>query len=247
MSDKRTRESAEPTVLDTVRYLFNKRSFRHLATGAALVSFVVYGVLTWVPAFLMRSHNMGAGEIGTYLGLIFGIAGSVGIFAGGYIGDAIGRGRLHWNLWLVCGAQVLACVFLLLTYSVGGAGVAMLCLALSVLLGYTFSAPTFANTQNLSPLQMRSVAASIIMFVMNIIGLGLGPQIVGLLSDVMKEVHGDESLRLSLLLSTFVLPWAAWHYYCAGKLLAHDLAETELYESRGAGADVREGSRALGR
>jgi sugar phosphate permease len=245
MSDQQTQRSTEPTVLVTLRYLWNKRSFRHLAAGAALVSFVVYGVLTWVPAFLMRSHEMGTGEVGTYLGFIFGIAGSIGIFAGGYLGDVIGRGRLNWNLWLVCGAQLLAFPFLLLTYSVNSAGLAMLSLAFSVVLGYSFSAPTFAHTQNLSPVQMRSVAASVMLFVMNIIGLGLAPQVVGWLSDGMREVHGDESLRFGLLYSTFVLPWAAWHYYRAGRLLIDDLAEPEFDENSGGGAGVRESSRTL--
>ena len=73
---------------------------------------------------------------------------------------------------------------------------------------------------------MRSVAAAVLLFILNIIGLGFGPQAVGLLSDVLAPQFGQESLRYSLLVCGLVNIWAALHFYLGGKYLADDLKAT---------------------
>jgi hypothetical protein len=72
---------------------------------------------------------------------------------------------------------------------------------------------------------MRSVASAILLFVINIIGLGLGPQVAGILSDYLAVTQGSESLRYSLLIISAVTgPWTAWHFYMAGRYIDADLA-----------------------
>ena len=97
-------------------------------------------------------------------------------------------------------------------------------LILPILLGNFYQATTFSQTQGLVSLRMRSVAAAVLLFILNMIGLGAGPQAVGILSDVLQPSYGDESLRYALLirLSTVQI-WAAYHYYQAGKSLRDDL------------------------
>jgi hypothetical protein len=70
---------------------------------------------------------------------------------------------------------------------------------------------------------MRAVAAAVLLFILNIIGLGAGPQVVGILSDLLQPSYGDESLRYALLILCFVNLWAAYHYFVAGKYLKDDL------------------------
>ena len=94
---------------------------------------------------------------------------------------------------------------------------------LPVLLGNFYQATTFSQTQGISALRMRAVAAGILLFVINIIGLGLGPQLVGILSDVLNPDFGDESLRYALLICSLVYMWAAIHYFIAGRHLGDDL------------------------
>ncbi len=91
-----------------------------------------------------------------------------------------------------------------------------------------YLATTFAQTQSLVPLRMRAVASALILFLINIVGLGLGPQLAGLLSDILAERYGVESLRYSLLFIGAVLtPWTALHYFLAGRHIEHDLARVE--------------------
>ena len=70
---------------------------------------------------------------------------------------------------------------------------------------------------------MRAVAAALLLLVMNIIGLGLGPVAVGVLSDALQATHGADSLRLALLVVPPVYLWAAWHYNAAARTIAADL------------------------
>ena len=102
---------------------------------------------------------------------------------------------------------------------------ALMCLIIPVLLGNFYQATTFSQTQGLVSLRMRSVAAAVLLFILNIIGLGAGPQAVGILSDVLEPTYGQESLRYSLLVFSFVNVWSAYHYYVAGKYLAEDLEQ----------------------
>jgi hypothetical protein len=84
--------------------------------------------------------------------------------------------------------------------------------------------PTFAMTQSLVPASMRATAAAILLFVINIIGLGLGPQGVGILSDLLAPVFGIESLRYALLITivSFAI-WSVFHYMIAARTLREDL------------------------
>jgi hypothetical protein len=88
-----------------------------------------------------------------------------------------------------------------------------------------YLAPVLAQTQSLVGLRMRGVASALMLLILNMIGLGLGPLAVGYVSDLLAPRFADESMRYSLLIICAVLlPWAAWHYYLAGKSIDADLA-----------------------
>jgi predicted MFS family arabinose efflux permease len=236
MAEGRTAAGDQPGILETFRYLWQKKSFRHLAFGGSLTAFVGYGVVTWVPAFLIRSHDMQTGEVGTYLGLILGIPGGIGIALGGYLADRYGARDTRWFLWIVSVALLAGVPFSLGVYLAPGPYLALLLLVLPVALGNFYQATTFAQTQGLVTLRMRAVAAAVLLFILNIIGLGLGPQFTGILSDLLRPEFGEESLRWSLLICSLVNVWAAYHYYVAGKHLKRDLEATARDEEGSHGA-----------
>lgn len=107
----------------------------------------------------------------------------------------------------------------------------MLAIVLAVpgaILGPMYLGPTFAMTQTLVPPAMRSTASAILLFVLNLIGLGLGPVFAGFLSDTLKPEYGEESIRYSLLiLAVAGNIWSALHYYAASRTLRKDLVAKE--------------------
>ena len=224
MSEGRTAAVDQPSIGETVRTLWSRRSFRHLAFGGALTAFVGYGWVTWMPSFLIRSHELGMGEAGTWLGLIFGIPGGIGIAVGGYLADRLGGWDPRWYLWVVAVTLLLATPFAIGVFYAPTAAGALVFLVFPVLLGNCYQATTFSQTQGLVSLRMRAVAAAFLLFVLNIIGLGAGPQAVGIVSDLLADRFGADSLRYSLLAFSFVNVWAAFHYWMAGRYLPADLA-----------------------
>jgi MFS family permease len=198
-----------------------------MSFAAALSAFVGYGFVTWAPAYLIRSFGMSTGEIGTYFGLILGVAGGIGIAAGGYLADKFGANDPKWYLWVTAIALLIATPLNVLAFLATNSTAALLAMIIPVLLGNFYQATTFSQTQGISALRMRAVAAGILLFIINIIGLGLGPQIVGLVSDLLSAAYGEESLRYALLVCCSVNIWAAAHYFIAGRHLKDDLVTTD--------------------
>ena len=226
MAEGRTADVEQPSVKETFRYLWGKRSFRHLAFGGSLTAFVGYGMTTWAPSFLARTHEMQTGEIGTWLGIILGIPGGIGIALGGYLADRYGARDTRWYLWIVTIALIATCPFAFGIYLSPTAAGALWFMVLPVLLGNFYQATTFSQTQGLVGLKMRSVAAAVLLFILNIIGLGLGPQAIGMVSDLLAPTYGEaDGLRYALLGFSMFNLWAAYHYFIAGKHLKLELED----------------------
>jgi hypothetical protein len=79
--------------------------------------------------------------------------------------------------------------------------------------------------QSLSPLALRATSSAIMLFILNLIALGLGPLTVGILSDLLKPTFGQDSLRYALLSLSFLNVWAAYHYFLAGRSYVKEIAE----------------------
>ncbi|MEM1436055.1 MAG: MFS transporter [Pseudomonadota bacterium] len=223
MAEGKSDDAPAPTVRETFRYLWAKRAFRHLAVGGGLTAFVGYGVTSFFPSFLIRSFDMQTGEVGTWLGLILGIPGGLGIALGGYLADRYGSRDTRWYLWVVTVALLVAMPFSIASYLADSSAMALWLLIVPVALGNFYQATTFSQTQGLVGLRMRAVAAAVLLFILNMIGLGLGPQFVGWVSDLLTTSYGQENMRYALLIASLFNIWAAFHYYMAGRHLVNDL------------------------
>lgn len=217
--------AANISILEVGKYLWRQRSFMHLALGGALHAFVGYGLTLWNPSFFVRSHGLGTGEIGTILALLAGIVGGVGTFFGGWFADRIAHRDQRWYMWLPLVGLVLTVPFLVAAYVAESYQLAFLLLVIPAFCGAFYLGPSFAATQSLVPPHMRAVAAAVLLFILNIIGLGLGPQLVGILSDWLVPIYEKESLRYALVITSVINLWAAFHYWEAARTLRGDLAK----------------------
>jgi hypothetical protein len=95
-----------------------------------------------------------------------------------------------------------------------------------------FFGPSFAMTQALATVRMRSVATSLLLFIQTLIGNGLGPATTGYISDWMVPTLQRDSLRYALVIIGVVNLWAAVHYAWAARTLRQDLADTEALSIR---------------
>jgi len=174
-----------PPVREVLSHLWSMRSFRFMSIAGALHAFVGNGVGLYIPMMFERTHQMGTGEIGTWL-FVLGMFGMVGTFGGGYLCDRLGAKDQRWYLWIPGIATLIHVPFATFTYLYADPQVALAVYSVAYVLGHCYLAPTFAMTQSLVEVRMRALAASILLFILNIIGLGLGPQFTGLLSDALN-------------------------------------------------------------
>ena len=222
-----------PAVKEVLNFLWGKVSFRHLAFAAGLHAFVSYGAGTWNAPFFIRIHEMSSTDLGAALALVAGI-GAIGTFGGGYLSDKLSErtGDKRWYFWVPGIATAVMVPFQLVAYLYDGTVAAIASLCLVGILGSAYLGPSFAMTQALVSLRMRAVASAILLFVLNLIGMGLGPYFIGILSDVLNPTFGYESIRYALCVAVLVNLWAGIHYFLGARTVRGDLLDTEALNER---------------
>lgn len=216
-------QRALPRMTDVLSSLWHQRSSRHLSIAYILLLTMALGVAPWYAAFMIRSHGMGTAELGIWLGLIFGFGGIAGIFLGGYVA---GRWLAYdepaqMRLSAVTIASLVPCFALFLLLPDKHHALLAL-IPLMIALG-VFIGPTFALMQRLVPDEMRATTLAVVMLFANLIGMGVGPQVVGILSDLLLPVLGKDSLRYAMLAMSLVALWAGYHFWQVGRTVREDL------------------------
>ena len=123
-----------------------------------------------------------------------------------------------YNLWDRMPVSIAA-------FLAGNQWLTLALLTLPASLAIFHAGPSFALVQELVPLRLRALAAAFLLFCLNVIGGGLGPFIVGLLSDLMAPSLGRESLRYAMMALTVPIVLSVLFYYLAARRLKRDLAE----------------------
>jgi MFS family permease len=221
-----------PALVDVCSYMFRRPSFLHLSLASGLHSVVWYGAGAFNNPFFQRSHAMTAAQAGYWISL-FSIVGGVGTFTGGYLADRLSKHRndRRWYLWVPAIATFLCVPLQFFSYLSPDRSIVLPAFAAMTFMASVFFGPSFAMTQAISPLRMRSVATSLLLLVQTVIGQGIGPWLTGYVSDAFRPSMGGGSLRYSLVLVGLVNVWAALHYFIGAKSLRQDLDATERLSS----------------
>ncbi|MDF1766130.1 MAG: MFS transporter [Gammaproteobacteria bacterium] len=221
------RDVAPPGFFHVMRILASRRSFIHLSFACALHAFVTYGMGNFLPLFLGRVHSMPILDVGLYYGLIAGVGGLLGTFAGGWLSDRMAdkRDDKAWYVWVPFISTLAAIPFALISFLLMPDGYsAAFSYFIPVFFGGLYLAPCIAATHFLVGIRMRAMASAILLFVLNLIGLGLGPMMTGLVSDWLTPAYGVDALRYAMSLTVLVNLWCAFHYYRATKTIREDIA-----------------------
>lgn len=226
-----------PCMADVLSALWLQSSSRHLCIGMILFFTMSQGLNPWYAAFMIRSHGMGTAELGMWLGLIFAVGGIAGIWLGGYVANRwFGNNeasQMRLSAVMIASLVPWYVLFLLLPQREQ----ALIALVPLIVVFNFFLGPTFALMQRLVTDEMRATTLAVVMLLANLIGMGIGPQIVGVLSDMLRPGLGTDSLRYAMLATSFVALWAAYHFWQVGRSVKGDL----LSVSQSNGAHVNTG------
>jgi predicted MFS family arabinose efflux permease len=214
-----------PPMKEVLITLWRQRSCRHLSLALILLYTMGLGLSPWYAAFMMRSHGMSTVAVGVWFGMVvFGLGGTAGVLLGGHLCSRWftnnERGQMRMTAVMVTLMVPCFVAFLMAPQK----HAALLALTLLWAAFNFFLAPTYALMQRLVANEIRATAMAAVMLLANLIGMGIGPQIVGILSDLLFPILGNDSLRYSMLLMSLVALWAAFHFWCVGRSVEKDLA-----------------------
>jgi MFS family permease len=213
-----------PRISYVLSILWYQRSSRHLILGVIWLWMLGLGLGPWQAAFMMRTHGMATAELGVWLGLTFGLGGIAGILLGGYVAGRWfarnERGQMRFTAVTIVLVVPCYVLFLLLPRK-HDALVALIPVALAC---NVFVGPAFALMQRLVANEMRATTMAVVMMLANLIGMGIGPQLVGIFSDLLAPVLGGDSLRYAMLLMSLAALFAAFHFWRVGRTVMEDLS-----------------------
>lgn len=215
---------ASRSPLAAARAMWACPALRHVLLGASLASAVGYAILAWAPSVLVRSHGFGSAAAGAILAIILGGVGAAGTYLGGRLADGLSGRDPRSPVWVVALALAVSAPLWVMAYFVREPGGALALMIVPALLAGVFLGPTFALVQTLVEPDRRAVSAALLLFVANLVGHGLGPLAVGVLSDALEPRLGADSLRYALAAGSVLGAWAAFHYAWAGRTLKAALA-----------------------
>ena len=186
-------------------------SFLLIASAGAFTALAGYGLGAWSPSFLIRIHGLTLVEAGLLLGGIGTVGGLIGAIAGGVLCDRLCQRDKRWQLWLpALGALVSAPMMLAFLlwpeshfWDVAGIKVpaAIVFMLLGAIASSLWIGPTYAAIQSIAPVSLRTQASAVFLFAFNLVGLGLGPLVVGMASDLLQQSYGVYGLRYALAVS----------------------------------------------
>jgi predicted MFS family arabinose efflux permease len=226
-SDQKSRAKQAAPLGDTFAFIRQQKALVHLLTAALLSYITLAGASSWTFSFLVRSHHVKLNEVGAQLGVAIFVAGIAGNYLSGILADYMGQRDERWRLWIIGGGAVLS-VLLGFGWIWSEGWTATLLLVACFAAASTFwFAPAVALCLSLVEIRMRATMAGILFLIANMIGYGLGPILVGKMSDLFAPAFGADSLRMALSCIVMVNLWAALHFFLAGRAVRSNLARAD--------------------
>jgi predicted MFS family arabinose efflux permease len=227
------------------RELARKPTFWHVALGSALASFVGYGVGQYLNSFLMRTHGLTLLESSRLTGIVLGVAAAFGTFMAGYLADRLVKRHPNALAWLPALGFFIATPFYLAGYMMPNLWAAMPLLVVGAVTHYFYLGCMYATTQGIVQPRLRATATAVLLFIVNLLGYGLGPPVIGQLSDMLANMKladvglsldlckagadqiacaaGSEfGLRWAIFIGLFGYLWAGLHFLLAWRTLRRD-------------------------
>ncbi len=233
--------------------LMKKPTYVHVVTGAAIASFAGYGIAQFSTSFLRRTHGLSLTEAALIFSLVIGLMAAIGVFLSGFLADKMSVRHPKALSWMPALGMGLSVPLYWLGYLAPTVPLMLPPLMAAALLHYFYLGPMYAVSTGVADARTRATAVALTLFAVNLIGIGLGPTLIGILStflknmmlsgydlgltlEICKDVTGlpaaemaacnsanARGLQWSIIVFATLYGWAALHYLWAGKTLQRDM------------------------
>ncbi|QGZ93674.1 spinster family MFS transporter [Terricaulis silvestris] len=191
---------ATGSMWDTLKRIWSIPEYRRIVIACSGANMSVYVLLAWAPSVALRSFDVTSGQVGIFMGLGIALLGAASLAGTGLMADAINKVSRVQPVRLIALFQYLVVPLMIATLFAPTFLLYMVAIAFAYAAIVSNSSVAWLVTQNATPPEMRASAAASMALVFNLVGLGLGPPLVGFISDQLTVQYGDESLRYALML-----------------------------------------------
>lgn len=194
--------SAKPPSFGATLLLFVRRpTLVWMAISCGLFAMIANGLITWVPALLMRGYGASVRDVALYYGPVVGISLAIGLFSSGATISWFARRSLRAYTLIPAAAMLLCAPLFAGALSAGSWQMVLVWMALPLALINFVVPPALTLVQNLAPANVRSTASAILMLVLNLVGIGLGPLAIGVVSDILTPTMETDGLRYAMMIT----------------------------------------------
>jgi MFS family permease len=187
------------TILSALVALLKVPVCRQLYIATALANLTLYALLTWAPSVALRSFALDTATVGLVMGVLGGGATAISIIGTGWLSDRLHAMSASAPIYMVAGCTLVLALLLPVCFFAPNFTVFVVAFTLCYAVGATYSAPCIAAVQEAAPPDLKAMSSAILLMLGTLAGLGLGPLLIGIISDLLLPAYGDESLRYSLL------------------------------------------------
>ncbi|MDB5679895.1 MFS transporter [Sphingomonas bacterium] len=218
-----------PSPFLVVPLLMKKPAYWLLSISAGCSSMAGYGLALWAPKIIAVQFGWTAPaqltNVGWFMGGLLLIGGSVGIFLGGVVSDRLGKTDRAWYPRVPAIAWLITAPMFIIGFRTGDPVLAWFILLIPNALNTLWLGPIITAVQHLAPSEMRAGTSGTFLFVNNLLGLGLGPLLMGTLSVALKAQYGDQSLGIAAMVGVCLYLVAAVLAFLAIKPLKRGWVE----------------------
>jgi predicted MFS family arabinose efflux permease len=223
-ADDGTHDAKPPSLGTTLRFMRGQSSLMLVMAASVLVTASSSAMMSWIGSLLVRSHGLSLQQVGVVTALCMGGVGALGTLVAGALADRLGALDMRWQPRLMAIAAALIAVFgcavsLLPSVVATAAALALFAACVAGLNG-----PTYALTQSLVAVRMRGLSMSTLVVLLNLIGVGVGPSLAGVLSDHFAAQYGADSVRWAMVCVLALNLPAVWLFARAARSIREDLA-----------------------
>ena len=212
-----------PTMGEAIKIIMALKSFRYFSLGCAVSGFGSYGIGNFMPSYLFRSHEMSSGDIGVALALVTGVGGIIGTILGGYLADKFGKKDKRFYMWIPAISALISAPVFAFIYLSDNTSLILWLYPIPMIFTTMYLGPSISAAHMLVEPRMRAMISAVLFFVLNLIGLGLGPVTIGALSDYMQLSYGSDGLRYAMVLGLSTVFLQAYLFIKAAQFFPADL------------------------
>ena len=218
-------DPSDPDVLSatwvSIRGLLQLKTYRQILASYVFTSAGLFGMVQWLPAFLIRSHEMSLSQIGLWYGPVFGSGAVLGLLTGAILAPHwVVRDR-RWEFWWSALAYLLSVPLFVGLLLVAHPGWVFALLFIAIFISTSGQGPLMAGIQTVAGSQARAMAIALALAA-GVAGQTLGPFLVGWFSDAWQLRFGPDSLRFAMMVPLVLLAWGVLHLYLAAGSLHED-------------------------